>query len=31
MGTQFATLKPVKWGKGTERVSEKVDKILYGR
>ncbi|MBI4015925.1 MAG: hypothetical protein HY362_04370 [Candidatus Aenigmarchaeota archaeon] len=27
---KFAALKPIKWGKGTERVSEDVDKILYG-
>lgn len=22
--------KPTNWGKGTERVSEQIDKILYG-
>lgn len=27
---RFTHLKPVYWGKGTERVSEEVDKILYG-
>ena len=26
---KFTTLKPVSWGRGTERVSEEVDKILY--
>ena len=26
----FTVLKPVAWGKGTEQVSEEVDKILYG-
>lgn len=26
----FTSLKPVPWGKGTERVSEQVDQILYG-
>ena len=26
----FTTLKPVSWGKGTERVSEQVDEILAG-
>ena len=27
---KFTTLKPVPWGKGTERVSEQIDEILYG-
>lgn len=27
---KFTSLKPVPWGKGTEHVSEEVDKILYG-
>ena len=27
---KFTALKPVSWGKGTEQVSEEVDKILYG-
>lgn len=27
---KFTSLKPVNWGKGTEQVSEEVDKILYG-
>ncbi len=27
---KFTELKPIKGGKGTERVSEEVDKILYG-
>lgn len=28
---KFTSLKPVDWGKGTERVSEEVDQILYGK
>lgn len=27
---KFTLLKPVSWGAGTEKVSEEVDKILYG-
>ena len=27
---KLSALKPVHWGKGTEHVSEEVDKILYG-
>lgn len=27
---EFTSLKPVSWGKGTERISEQVDEILYG-
>lgn len=27
---KFTSLQPVAWGKGTEKVSEEVDKILYG-
>ena len=27
---KFTGLKPINWGKGTEHVSEEVDKILYG-
>ena len=23
-------LKPFKWGKGTEKISEEIDKIIYG-
>lgn len=26
---KFSDLKPFRWGKGTERVSEEVDNILY--
>jgi hypothetical protein len=26
----FLKLKPVKWGKGTERVSEEIDRYVYG-
>ncbi len=27
---KFTSLKPVRWGAGTEQVSEEVDNILYG-
>lgn len=27
---KFTSLKPVDWGKGTEHLSEEVDKVLYG-
>ena len=27
---KFTSLKPISWGKGTEKVSEQVDEILYG-
>ncbi len=27
---KFTILKPTPWGKGTEHLSEEVDKILYG-
>lgn len=27
---KFTSLEPISWGKGTEKVSEEVDKILYG-
>ncbi len=27
----FLDLKPKSWGKGSERVSEQVDEILYGK
>ena len=27
---KFTTLKPIKGGKGTERISEQVDEIMYG-
>lgn len=30
LGKKFTDLKPEKWGKGTEHVSEQVDEILYG-
>lgn len=26
----FLDLKPIDWGKGTEKTSEEIDKILYG-
>ena len=26
----FLSLKPVSWGKGTEKTSKEIDKILYG-
>lgn len=26
----FLTLKPVDWGKGTEKTSKDIDKLLYG-
>ena len=27
---KFTDLEPIKWGKGTEHLSEDMDKILYG-
>ena len=27
----FLELKPVDWGKGTEKTSKEIDKILYGK
>lgn len=27
---KFTSLKPISWGKGTEHLSEEVDKVLYG-
>ncbi len=27
---KFTSLKPISWGKGTERLSEQIDEILYG-
>ena len=27
---KFTSLKPTDWGKGTENISQEVDKILYG-
>ncbi len=29
-GAKLSDLKPFNWGKGTERTSEEIDKILYG-
>jgi len=28
--SKFTTFKPFPWGKGTGRISEDIDKILYG-
>ncbi len=29
-GKKFSDLKPFSWGKGSEKISEQIDEILYG-